>query len=549
MEEAKKPERYKEPSNWKGYVIPCAVALLYGAISYYFILPPINVFSSGFWGWLMSVAFFYLLGIIVMHTKNGRFDTKDYKGMDYKIALIAIGACLVVLVLGAVVSSKLFNARRYAGLIKVDSAVFEEDMPETTNVSNIALMDTASATIIGNRTLGSLSQVVSQYEIGSTYSQINYHNTPKKVANLEYAGFFKWFQNRSNGIPGYVMVDPLNNSAEYMQLNQAMKYADSAYFSKDLKRALRFSYPTKIFHKFYFEIDEQGNPYYIVSCKTPHAGLFGAMDVDEVILFNPCDGTSELYKLADVPSWVDIVFDGDLASEKYNWYGTLSGGFFNSIIGNKNCKRATNDYGYIVIDDDVWYFTGVTSVNKDESNIGFILTNARTGAYKFYPVIGAEEYSAMHAAEGEVQEKGYNASFPSLINVGGQATYILVLKDSGGLVKLYALVNVEKYSVVATGQTQQEAMAAYRKMLEKNGISVGTVEDIPKTVITVSEVRLVTVEDMPTVYLTADDGKVYKGYLNLDESLILIRTGDKLSVVAESTPIDGLYTIRSWAKE
>ena len=273
------------------------------------------------------------------------------------------------------------------------------------------------------------------------------------------------------------------------------------------------------------------------------------MDVDEVILFNPCDGTSELYKLADVPSWVDIVFDGDLASEKYNWYGTLSGGFFNSIIGNKNCKRATNDYGYIVIDDDVWYFTGVTSVNKDESNIGFILTNARTGAYKFYPVIGAEEYSAMHAAEGEVQEKGYNASFPSLINVGGQATYIMVLKDSGGLVKLYALVNVEKYSVVATGQTQQEAMAAYRKMLEKNGISVGTVEDIPKTVITVSEVRLVTVEDMPTVYLTADDGKVYKGYLNLDESLILIRTGDKLSVVAESTPINDLYTIRSWTKE
>ena len=120
---------------------------------------------------------------------------------------------------------------------------------------------------------------------------------------------------------------------------------------------------------------------------------------------------------------------------------------------------------------------------------------------------------------------------------------------SGGLVKLYALVNVEKYSVVATGQTQQEAMAAYRKMLEKNGISVGTVEDIPKTVITVSEVRLVTVEDMPTVYLTADDGKVYKGYLNLDESLILIRTGDKLSVVAESTPINDLYTIRSWTKE
>ena len=102
----------------------------------------------------------------------------------------------------------------------------------------------------------------------------------------------------------------------------------------------------------------------------------------------------------------------------------------------------------------MWYFTGVTSVNEDESNIGFILTNARTGEYKFYPVIGAEEYSAMHAAEGEVQEKGYQASFPSLINVGGQATYIMVLKDSGGLVKLYALVNVEKYSMARRSRRQ-----------------------------------------------------------------------------------------------
>ena len=125
MEEAKKPERYREPSNWKGYAVPCAIALLYGAISYYFILPPINGYSSGFWGWLMSVAFFYLVGIVVVHTKNGRFDTKEYKGRDYKLALGAMGVCLVVLVVGAISSATLFNARRYAGLIKVDSAVFE----------------------------------------------------------------------------------------------------------------------------------------------------------------------------------------------------------------------------------------------------------------------------------------------------------------------------------------------------------------------------------------------------------------------------------------
>ena len=547
MSEEVKAVRYKEPSDAKKVIIPVAVTVVFGLVSFYLVLPAINIYNSGFWGWLLCLAGVYIISAITCGMENGKFDTRNAgKGIRYPFYLIL--AIIAVLVIGSISSAKIFNAKRYAGLIDVSTADFKDDMPETTNVNNIALMDTASASIIGNRTLGSLSQVVSQYVISPTYSQINYHNTPKKVANLEYADFFKWFQNRSNGIPGFVMVDPLNNTAEYVELSKSMKYAESAYFGKDLKRALRFAYPTKIFHKYYFEIDENGNPYYIVSCKTPHAGLFGAMDVNEVILFNPVDGTSKLYDLEDVPSWVDIVFDGDLASDKYNWFGTLSGGFWNSVIGNKNCKRATNDYGYIVLNDDVWYFTGVTSVNEDESNIGFILTNARTGEYKFYPVIGAEEYSAMHAAEGEVQEKGYQASFPSLINVGGQATYIMVLKDSGGLVKLYALVNVEKYSMVATGTTQQEAMAAYRKLLERDGITVVDNESLKKAEVTITDVRMITVDGLPTVYLTGDDGNVYKGYLNLDESLVLIQKGDRLTISCEETAIGGIFTIRSWSR-
>ena len=207
----------------------------------------------------------------------------------------------------------------------------------------------------------------------------------------------------------------------------------------------------------------------------------------------------------------------------------------------------TDDYGYIVIDDDVWYFTGVTSVTSDESNIGFIITNARTGEYRFYSVSGAEEYSAMGAAEGEVQEKGYQASFPSLVNIGGQATYIMVLKDTGGLVKLYALVNVEQYGIVATGATQAEAIASYRKLLARNGVSVaGDAEDFAKADITVENVRLVELNGAATVYITATDGTVYKGTLNEDESLVLVREGDRLTVRYEETEIAGLVQIRSW---
>jgi hypothetical protein len=275
--------------------------------------------------------------------------------------------------------------------------------------------------------------------------------------------------------------------------------------------------------------------------------LFGASDITEVIIFNPTNGESELYAIGDVPAWVDIVYTGNLATEKYNWYGTLKGGFINSIIVNRGCTLATDDFGYIVIGDDVWYFTGVTSaVSNDKSNIGFIISNARTGEYKFYSVTGAEEHSAMNAAEGEVQEKGYIASFPSLVNIAGQPTYIMVLKDNAGLVKLYALVNVEQYSIVATGTTQAEAISSYKKLLIQGGIDTDISE--AQLTVTVSEVRLASVAGISTVYITADDGMVYKGYLEADEGLITIRSGDILNISYSETQTAGVRAIIKWSK-
>lgn len=155
----------------------------------------------------------------------------------------------------------------------------------------------------------------------------------------------------------------------------------------------------------------------------------------------------------------------------------------------------------------------------------------------------------MGAAEGEVQEKGYKASFPSLVNIGGQATYIMVLKDVGGLVKLYALVNVENYGIVATGATQADAMASYRKLLARNGIAgVDGGDEIPKAEITVATVRLIALENAATVYITAQDGTVYKGTLNEDESLILVREGDAVTIRYEDTEISGIKQIRAWEK-
>ena len=523
------------------------------ALSYYVMLPPINVYSTGFWTYLIMVLFFYgvpmgALSGISLNTKGNNGAPKGKLQVN-KIFLIAVAVPVAILVLGNLISSTFFNALQYASVIDVEQADFAEDMPEADVVTNISLMDTASASILGNRELGALSNVVSQYNLSADYNQINYQGTPKKVANLEYVDIFRWFNNAQNGVPGYVMVDPVNNDADYIKFDQPIVYVDSAFFGDDLMRKLRFSYPTKIFSSVNFEVDDEGNPFFIVSCMKPRVGVFGAMDVNEVIVFNPCDGSSEIYPVNDSPSWIDNVYDGDLACQKYDWYGTLSGGFWNSVIGNRDCKMTTDGYGYIVRGDDVWYYTGVTSVTSDESNIGFIITNARTGEYKYYPVIGAEEYSAMGAAQGEVQEKGYVASFPSLINIKGQATYIMVLKDANGLVKLYALVNAENYNIVATGTTQKAAKEAYLGELEERGVITEEkppLADTKTAEIQVTAVRLATVGGETIVYVTASDGNVYRGALAEDETLILVAVGDTLTVTYSDTDNARIRAIVSW---
>ncbi len=541
--------------------------ILFTAISFYVMLPEINPASTTFWGYLAAVIlsfaypFIFTGGVKKVKKPQGVGQTVSINlpGKVSTLPAILVLAPIAVILLGSIISSTFFNAKAYASVIEVKEAVFAEDMKETGEVTNIALMDGESARIIGNRTLGSLSEVVSQYRISDIYTQINYKYTPKKVANLEYDDFFKWIANREKGVPGYVMVDPVNNTAEYVKLEKSLKYVDSGFFGDDLLRKLRFDYPTKIFDDFIsFEIDEDGNPHYVISCLMPRVFPFGAMDVSEVIIFDPCTGESELYAVGDVPAWVDAVYSGDLAEEKYNWHGTLSGGFWNSVIGNKDCKQTTDDYGYIVIGDDVWYFTGVTSVTADESNIGFIISNARTGEYKYYPVVGAEEYSAMRAAEGEVQEKGYVASFPSLINVKGQATYIMVLKDAGGLVKLYALVNVEQYGIVATGDTQAKAMQAYKELLAQNGViddaGDGAIDANKYTqTITgrISAIKTVTVEGNTLFYITLEGGRTYRAAIERDgdgyrnEGLIFFKEGDFVAITyyATNSAIQEIYGI------
>ncbi len=526
--------------NFIGY----GCLLLAFFVDFYLTLPALNIHSNAFWA---HIIVYLAIGTALSFPFNKKHWPIDFSFKNLsiltKVWLGAIVVCILAMILGNLVSSPIFNAKRYASLITVETSNFAEDIPESDNINDIALMDTASAQIIGERAIGSLADVVSQYVVSDEYTTFDFNGKPMKIATLEYADWFKWFNNRKEGIPGYVLVDPVANEASYVELETPIKYTKSGRFGDNLQRLLRFKYPTAIFEGYYLELDNEGKPYYICPTMTAKIGLFGAQDVKGVVICDPTNGECEYYDVKDVPTWVDRVYDGTLVQEKYDWYGMYSGGYINSIIGNKGCKVTTDDYGYKVMNGDVWVYTGVTSVNGDESNIGFVMINLRTCECKYYEIAGAEEYSAMSSAEGQVQHLGYTAAFPSLINIDGSPTYIMVLKDNAGLVKMYAMVNVQKYNIVATGSTQKEALTEYRRLLKDNGI-ISTdqfaVENMPSKEIVIADITFVTTGGETIVYIKDINNNVFKQNFAENESLILLNIGDEITVYYE----DGEETIK-----
>lgn len=516
-----------------------AVFVIFAAVIggfYYAYFPAINIHLEIFWTTLIVV---FLSLAIILGAKSsisqmvGRLSKKpSIKEFSWfaKLCSVLVIVCVGVLIVGSALGATLFRSRAYANLLPVDKREFTEDIEQSDQVTDIALMDTESARIFGNRKIGSLSDVVSQYEIEPDYTQISIKGQPMKVSGLKYASFFKWWNNRNSGVPGYVQVNPVNSEAKYVKLTKPMKYVPSAYFNYNLQRHVQLTYPTKIINGYKFEVDDDGNPYYICPTMTARVGLFGGIDVNGVIICDPIDGECKYYAIGDCPSWVDSVYDGHLLTKKYNWHGMLSGGYINSIIGQKGCKQATDDFGYKIIGDDVWVYTGVTSANGDQSNIGFVMMNQRTSEARYYQVSGAEEHSAMSAAEGEVQEKGYKASFPSLINVSGTPTYIMVLKDAGGLVKLYAMVNVEQYNIVATATSQTKVFEEYKTLLASDGKLETEENDLKEDTITVQSVEYIDSDDGTMVYIKDTNHQVYKQAFKEDESLIRISAGDVLHV-------------------
>lgn len=537
-------------------IIILIVVLLAIGIYYYVALPAINIHSAGFWMALMLMIAFVTIIYAISQVRKGFKDNivpikpaekmlKDLKGVKAGAAL-----CLLILLVysaGSLLSSPIVNADKYQKLMKVTESDFTEDIQQT-NYNTIPLLDKDSAELLGNRKMGSMVDMVSQFEVSSDYTQINYKDTPVRVTPLVYASEIKWLTNQKAGIPAYIRIDMATQNTECVKLDQTIKYSKAEYFNRNIYRHLRFHYPTYIFDdQIFFEIDDEGTPYWVCPVKKFNIGLFGGQTVGNVVLCNAVTGECTDYPVDQVPNWIDKVYSAELLTKLYNYYGIYQHGFFNSILGQKDCLKATNGYNYIALDDDVWVYTGVTSVSGDQSNVGFVLMNQRTMETKYYKIEGAIEDSAMSSAEGQVQNLGYRATFPLLLNISDQPTYFMALKDGAGLVKKYAMVNVQKYQWVAIGDTVKECEKAYVTLLATNGISEVKENNNIYEEITgkISAIAPVVIEGNTHYYVALENSDLFFDVDVKDASLIDIiryQTGDTIQLKYAADE-NGLQTV------
>ncbi|MEE0751635.1 CvpA family protein [Frisingicoccus sp.] len=511
------------------------ITIVFALVSFYFTLPALNFRSPAFYGWLLEVAVVYVLASLigtfsVSDLKNRTVDFKFLK-TNAKIGILIIAVSVVVLGLGHVASHQFFHASAYQKMMPVENREFSEDITQI-SMNDVPIVDRDSAVQLGNRKIGELVNLISQFEVDESsysYTQINYQGVPTRVAPLRYGNVIKWFNNQSNGIPGYISVDMTTQDVDLIQLEQGIKYSPGEYFFRDLDRHLRFKYPTKIFESYSFEVNDDGKPYWICPVIQYTIGFFGGRDVAGVVMVDACTGDSQYYDISEVPEWVDRAYSADIINEQINYWGQYKNGFINTIIGQKDVCVTSGGYNYLALEDDVWLYTGLTSVGNDASNIGLVLVNMRTKEAHYYIVSGATEYSAMASAEGQVQNLAYKATFPVLLNIGGQPTYLVSLKDNAGLVKKFAFVNVEKYQQVAIGDTLNDAYTAYAKQLSSGQvIDTSALEEITGKVLSVNT----AVKEGNTYFYIQVSGssKVFMASIQLDDVLAVIAPEDKVTI-------------------
>jgi hypothetical protein len=501
-------------------LVSLLITALVGFLYFYVSLPAINPQSGDFYSFLALLCIVYTVCVFILSAKpldNGEYSvvrTPKEKLKDWFLfvkksclpVLLLFTAILLVALVGQIVSMPIFRASAYRDLLTVQDGDFATQIAEI-SFSEIPTLDRDSAEYLGDRQMGTLGDMVSQFEYSNDSTQINYQGRPVRVAPIAYADLIKWFTNRGSGLPAYVVVDMVTQEATVVRLPEGMRYSFSEPLNRNIMRHLRFRYPTMMFATPEFEIDEQGHPWWIAPRVVKRIGLFGGTDIQGAVLVDAVTGECQYHE--EVPNWVDTLYVPDLIMQQYDYHGTLVHGFINSVLGQRDVTKTTDGYNYIAMNDDVYAYTGVTSANADQSNLGFLLCNMRTKETHFYSAPGATEAAAQRSAEGVVQDLGYQATFPLLLNISGEPSYFIPLKDATSLVKMYAMVNVAQYQIVATGTTVSACEQSYIQMLADKGITQA--EQLPQTEAKgqVAEIRTAVIEGDSYYFIRLEGEEVF----------------------------------------
>ena len=553
-----RPKRERKPRKAIGNaftrtLINLGVTLLFGLGYFYFELPALNFHAEEFYVFVFLLCAVYC-GCAVLTSGFQGEGVKGYFGFVKKqctIPFLVLVALIAAIIIGGLTSWVVIRAGSYSKLLSIKDGDFASEVEEI-SYNQIPMLDEDSAARLGSRKLGELADMVSQFEILPSYTQINYQGRPVRVTSLAYGDLVKWFTNRSAGLPAYLIIDMVTQEAEVVRLDEGMKYTTAEHFGRYLPRHLRFHYPTYMFADPVFEINEEGEPYWVCPRMVKTIGLFGGTDIQGAVLVNAVTGESQYYE--EVPNWVDHVYDANLIMEQYDYYGMYHNGFINSIFGQRDVTHTTEGYNYIAIGDDVYMYTGVTSVTSDQSNIGFILSNQRTKETHFYSVAGATEASAQASAMSQVQQMRYVATFPLLLNIADQPTYFMSLKGEDGLVKMYAMVNVQQYNIVETGSTVAECEANYRRALADSGlISDGDAEAVPSDQEEISgaiaEIRTAVLDGNSYYFLRLEGQDTFYAVNAAENPLaVILNAGDQVTIAYTAGEGGGILSGTSVAR-
>lgn len=496
--------------------------IIFTFLSYYLFLIPISPYSMTFYFYLIFLLAILSL-IFFVDSYNNKKSKKIYKALHKIIAFL-----FFIIILSFIYALPIFHAKAYSNLLVPEPSNFAEDM-EPADFSRLPIVDRSTAAKLGARKIGEMERLVSQYEIDETYSQVCIKGKPIRVTPLVYANFIKWFFNKNQGIPYYIKIDMTTQEADLYDLDEPIMYSFSDKFNRDIVRHIRFKYPTKLTAEINFEVDEDGHPFWIAPVVKPKIGLFNGYDVVEAIIVDAVTGEINLYDIEDIPEWVDRIYPANMVNSQLEYHGLYSGGFLNSFINQVGVTKPTAGYNYLTIGNDIYLYTGITSVLSDESNIGFVFVNMRTKDTKFYPVSSAEEFSVMDSAAGAVQEKNYKSTFPILINLNSRPTYFMALKDNADLTKMFALVDAQNYQKVSVGTSVEETVNNYKNITTEYEKEDKKQETIT---ITVQDIKNAVINGNTTYLFTANESNlIFVADINVNKKLAFTKIGDTIEVI------------------